>query len=93
MTQYTKAIWAFASTVVGALIVAVTAVPSHSLRDVGTLGWLTLAASILFTTGGVYGLSNAQPEPAPEPAIVPAGPVQVIRPAHVPSPGNPPVGH
>lgn len=58
MTKYAKALWALASTIVGALIVSVTATPTHSLRDVGTLGWLTVAATVLGVTGGVYGFTN-----------------------------------
>ncbi len=61
MNKYLKAVWAFASTVVGALIVAVSATPAHSLRDVGTLGYLTLAATVLGVTGGVYGFTNTPP--------------------------------
>lgn len=59
LTPFAKAVWAFVSTVVGALIVAVSATPGHSLRDVGTLGWLTMAATVLGVTGGVYGTKNA----------------------------------
>lgn len=71
-----KAVWAFLSTLVGALIIAVAATPAHSLRDVGTLGWLTLAATVLSVTGGVYGLTNTPPP---------------FTPSRVPSPGNPPI--
>jgi hypothetical protein len=65
MSKYLKAVWAFASTIVGALIVAVSATPNHSLRDVGTLGYLTLAATVLAVTGGVYGFTNASAAPPP----------------------------
>lgn len=63
-----KAVWAFASTVIASLIVAVNQTPSHSLRDIGTLGWLLMAATVLGVTGGVYGFTNQPKPPAAPPA-------------------------
>lgn len=72
LSPIAKAVWAFLSSTVAALTLTVQAVPSHSLRDVGTLGWLVLAGSVLAITGGVYGFTNSPPAPPPAPPAPPA---------------------
>lgn len=76
MTTIAKAIWAFLSTVVGALTTAVMAAPSHTFGGVDTLGWLGVATTVLLVTGGVYGLTNdwTPPNREPQPPAAPAPP-------------------
>jgi hypothetical protein len=58
MKTYSKAVVAFAATVLSQLITAVTATPHHSLGEVGTLGWLLICAAVLGVTTGVWGVTN-----------------------------------
>lgn len=64
LSRVYKALWAFASSALGTVSAAVAVTPHHALGDVGTLGWLGVASTILFTTFGVFLAPNT---PAPTP--------------------------
>lgn len=74
--RYAKAVVAFATTLVGALTTAVMTAPGHTFGAVDTLGWLSVAATVLLTTGGVYQVTNKPDPPLP----LPPGPVAVHKP-------------
>lgn len=58
MSRYSKAVWAFAGSVVGALLTVVAATEGHTFSEVDTLGWLGFAGTVLGVTGGVYAIPN-----------------------------------
>jgi hypothetical protein len=60
LSKYAKAVWAFAGSCIGAVTVAVAALPPghQHIGEVSDLGWLVAAGSVLGITTGVAAVTN-----------------------------------